>query len=107
MTSAQLVVLDAIRDLSDNGVSPSYRQIAQHVGWSAISNVHRTVNALIAQGRLKRRTEGQFRAYRSLELVEPIACSADLVALQVADLCMLKGRVEAELRRRQQEGITA
>lgn len=53
MTRAQLAVINAIRDLTVDGVSPSMREIGEEIG-VGVSWVHRCVEALEAQGRLRR-----------------------------------------------------
>lgn len=54
MTPRQQSVLYAIRDLTRDGMAPSIREIAAHVGLSGVSSVHRALEALEAQGRIVR-----------------------------------------------------
>lgn len=65
-TKKQLLILDFISNfISENDVSPSYREIAAGVGLSSIASVAEHVNNLIEKGFLKK-SPG---AARSLEVV--------------------------------------
>lgn len=59
MTPRQQSVLYAIRDLTRDGMAPSIREIAAHVGLSGVSSVHKAITALEAQGRLIRSGSAQ------------------------------------------------
>lgn len=66
MTPRQLQLLDFIRVRLENGVNPSYAEIAQGLGFANRSSAHQIVARLIEAGYLRR---GPGHA-RSLELVE-------------------------------------
>ncbi len=51
MTPKQAVVLQAVKDLIDGDVTPTYREIAAKAG-IAVGNAHRTVQQLIKRKRL-------------------------------------------------------
>lgn len=83
MTRAQAAVLNAIRVLTVEGVSPSMREIGAEVG-IGVSWVHRCVEALEAQGRVRR--EGDRRCLIVIgdfdrERIEQMP-HADLLALK-------------------------
>lgn len=54
MTPRQKQVLDAIRILTVDGVSPTFDQIRNHVGLTSKGEVHRIVTALERSGYLTR-----------------------------------------------------
>ncbi|MCW5828587.1 MAG: transcriptional repressor LexA [Deltaproteobacteria bacterium] len=67
LTKRQREVLDTIEQLAkDNGYAPSYREIADELGISALSTVQQHVEALQAKGFLKK----SWNHNRSIELVE-------------------------------------
>ncbi len=66
MTPQQNACLIAIRDLTVDGISPTFEEVQFHLGLSSKSAVHRLVHRLISQGHLKMNP----RQYRSLEIVE-------------------------------------
>lgn len=61
MTPLQGRVLNAIRELTVDGVSPSLREIVDHAN-SSLHPVHKAVEGLIALGRVRR--EGHHRGLR-------------------------------------------
>lgn len=50
MTPKQAEMLDAIRDLTRNGVAPSYRELATHLGMKSISHVYDRLRLLKREG---------------------------------------------------------
>ena len=70
MTHAQKAALDFVtRHFAEHGFSPSYDEIAAHLGVKSKSHAHRIVSALIAQGWLCRNTD-RARALYPPELSE-------------------------------------
>ena len=79
MTEQQSRLLKVIkRYVDEHGYSPSYREMARCVGLHSTSGIVRLINALEAQGHI-RRTEG---GSRNIELVNPLehVSTADLKA---------------------------
>jgi SOS-response transcriptional repressor LexA len=66
LTPIQAKTIEAIKALTVNGVSPTYREIAQNTG-RHLAKVHATVGLLIERGHV-RRIPGKARA---LEVIEP------------------------------------
>lgn len=67
LTSAQmkcLTFLDA--EISRTGVCPSYRTIADHLGYVAVSNVHHLIHGLKKRGFLKLKP----RCSRSVQIIK-------------------------------------
>ena len=54
MTRRQQSVLYAIRDLTCDGMAPTIREIAEHLGLRGVSSVHRSIEQLEAEGRIVR-----------------------------------------------------
>lgn len=54
MTPRLQACLRAIEELTVNGVSPSYQQIADHIGVSSKGRVCRMIDDLVARGRVVR-----------------------------------------------------
>lgn len=54
MTPRQKDMLDAIRDLTVDGVSPTYEQLRVHLGIASKSGVNRMIVGLEAQGHVRR-----------------------------------------------------
>lgn len=55
LTRRQSEVLDYIaKYVSENGFSPSYQEIMEHMGYSSKSRVHHVIKALVDRGYLKR-----------------------------------------------------
>lgn len=68
ITKKQKVLLDFIEGFTDNqGFSPSYREIAEALGYKSIATVAEHINNLVALN-LIRKNDG---AARSLEVVKP------------------------------------
>ncbi len=68
ITKKQKVLLDFIEGFTDNqGFSPSYREIAEALGYKSIATVAEHINNLVALD-LIRKNDG---AARSLEVVKP------------------------------------
>lgn len=66
MTPCMKQALDAIRRLTVDGVSPTYRDLQAELGLASVSGVHRLVHSLIRAGALRQPGHG----YRSIEIVE-------------------------------------
>lgn len=79
MTPRQKDMLDAIRDLTVDGVSPTYEQLRVHLGIASKSGVNRMIVGLEAQGYL-RRLKG---CRRTVQIVHPATPSKTKV--QIAD----------------------
>ena len=77
ITKKQKILLDFIESFADNqGFSPSYREIAEALGYKSIATVAEHINNLVAL-ELIRKNDG---AARSLEVVKPeqsVAMSLD------------------------------
>ncbi len=69
MTPKQKKTLDAIRLLSDEEVSPSYRQLAAHLGFG-LGQVHRHVSYLVQEGFVVH-VEGRYRTIRVVDRFKP------------------------------------
>ncbi len=68
ITKKQKVLLDFIEGFTDNqGFSPSYREIAEALGYKSIATVAEHINNLVALD-LIRKNDG---AARSLEVIKP------------------------------------
>ena len=67
MTPRQKDMLDAIRDLTVDGVSPTYEELRLHLGIASKNGVHRMILGLEAQG-LIRRCAGK---RRTIAIVKP------------------------------------
>lgn len=63
MTPRLQSVLNAVRDLTVDGVSPSYQEIAEHIGVSSKGRVCRMVDDLVDRGMIVR-TPGKQRCLR-------------------------------------------
>jgi len=50
MTPRQRDCLQAIREMTVDGIPPTYRQLAERLGLSAVSRVHRLVHGLAERG---------------------------------------------------------
>jgi SOS-response transcriptional repressor LexA len=97
MTPRQKQVLNALRDLTVDGVPPSMRQIAQHVGLKSPSTVHKVIETLEADGLVSRANRWGFkRPNRSTNSIGAFDQRA-LDQLCHADLIALKATVDARL----------
>lgn len=68
ITRRQRQVLDYVEQFTgENGYPPSLEEIAEHMGFSSVSNAHQHVTALIRRGHLRRDPNRP----RSLEVVRP------------------------------------
>lgn len=84
MTPRQRSLLDFVASYQDeHGYSPTYQEIAQHIGLASKSGVRRMVESLLARGYL--RMEGGYAARRALVVVEPSLAVVPTAAL-VAEL---------------------
>lgn len=71
MTPRQKDMLDAIRDLTVDGVSPTYEQLRVHLGIASKSGVNRMIVALERLGHV-RRLKG---CRRTVEIISPDAAT--------------------------------
>lgn len=78
LTQRQSACLQAIEDLTVNGVSPTFDMIGERMGVTSKSVVHRLISALEERGHIRRR-RGRPRA---LELVAP--CNRSKTKQQIA-----------------------
>lgn len=92
-TKAQARVLAAIRDMTRDGVPPSYQELGEVLAKSR-SQIH------YALARMKDRglVDFEYGRSRSIRIIEPV--EIDLSEMTGADLVRLRGRVEAELIQR-------
>jgi len=67
--------------ITEHGYSPSYREIMQGQGYSAVATVALHVNSLIARGHLRKRD----RSARSLEVVKEITEPTPLATNLIKD----------------------
>lgn len=91
ITKRQKQILDYIVDFfKNNGYSPSFEEIREHFGLSALSTVHEHVTTLVNKGYLKR-DEGRDRGiylpikkkdYLEIPLVGSIVCGYPLEAIE-------------------------
>ena len=67
MTPNQAMLYRFIRDYIDthDGISPSYEEMRQHMGFKSTSGVYQTIAILEAAGRVRKRRYG----HRSVEIV--------------------------------------
>lgn len=93
MKPRQKQILDAIRDLSAEGVSPSLQDIADRVGLSSRSNVHNRVEELIAMGRVTRGGRYESRTLRVVGEFSPQA----IANMSHADMLALRAAIDARL----------
>lgn len=68
MTPRERQCLAAISALTVDGVSPTYREIADAMGLKSKSNVHRFVSDLVRQGYISRRPHRE----NSLRVIPPL-----------------------------------
>lgn len=94
MMPRQKAVLDAIRDLTADGVGPSLRDIAARTGF-ALGAVHRFVEALIVEGHAYR-TGNAHRGIRAVGHFDDRA----LANLSHHDLLALRDAIDARLSHR-------
>ena len=97
MTPRQHSVMQAIRELTVDGVCPSMEQIADRVGLVSKGNVHKIIQDLIALGHLKRPQASLRARARSYEFVGRQVTDAELEAMAPAALADLVGRAVARL----------
>lgn len=82
MTQRQADTLRAISDLTVDGVSPTFDQIADRIGVTSKSVVHRLVVGLERRGHLRRHPHRQ----RALEIVHPLSGSDEGLASRLREL---------------------
>jgi len=77
VTPRQKDMLDAIRDLTVDGVSPTYEQLRVHLGIASKSGVNRMIVALERLGRV-RRIKG---CRRTVEIIAPLSPVGSTVSI--------------------------
>ena len=93
LTKKQKEVLDYIESfIQDEGYTPSYREIAEGLGLSSPSTVHRHVQALCEKGVINTGDDG---CARSIELVEPEPLSSMSVMLPLVGIITAGEPIEA------------
>ncbi len=93
LTKKQKEVLDYIENfIQDEGYTPSYREIAEGLGLSSPSTVHRHVQALCEKGVINTGDDG---CARSIELVEPEPLSSMSVMLPLVGIITAGEPIEA------------
>lgn len=90
MTPHEKKLLEFVQQrITETGIAPTYREMAEALGFRSKSGVHMRIDSLVRQGHLLRRD----RAYRGIELNTSRLAGVSSDALK------------AELVRRQQEGL--
>jgi repressor LexA len=93
LTKKQKEVLDYIETfIGDCGYTPSYREIAEGLGLSSPSTVHRHIQALCEKGVINTADNG---CARSIELVEPEPLSPMSIMLPLAGIITAGEPIEA------------
>lgn len=82
MTKRQADCLRAIEDLTVDGVSPTYDQIAARIGVTTKSVIHRLVVGLERRGHLRRHPHKQ----QALEVIHPLASAGEALAARLRSL---------------------
>lgn len=91
LTKRQKDVVDFLKDfIHENGYSPSYEEIAAHLGLSSLASVHKHIETLEAKGYLRR----SFNQSRSLEVSPEYLEQSRQNALQ-SNAVPLVGRIAA------------
>lgn len=97
MTPRERECLQAIKDLTVDGVTPKYDALAARLGIASKGGIARLTASLEAQGFLRKR----YRKRGGLTVVDhPIIFDQDLNRMTVADLTSLATRVQAALDRK-------
>lgn len=97
MTPRERECLQAIKDLTVDGMTPNYDALAAHLGIASKGGVSRMIESLVAQGYLRKR----FRKRGGLTVVDhPVIFDQDLNRMTEADLVALGVRVAAALARK-------
>lgn len=97
MTPRERECLQAIKDLTVDGVPPNYDALAARLGVASKSGVSRMIESLVAQGYLRKR----FAKRNGLTVVDhPVIFDQDLNRMSEADLVALGVRVAAALARK-------
>lgn len=91
MTPKQKKTLEAIIYLTNQGVFPTYRQLAAHRGLG-LGNVHRHVQCLIDGGFVSQ-VEGRHRTLKVVDRFTP----EHLEGLSQAELLSLRGAIDRRL----------
>ena len=91
LTKRQKQILDFVSSFfKNNGYSPSFEEIGEHFGLSALSTVHEHITALVDKGYLKKdehRERGLYlpikkKQYLEIPLIGAIACGQPIEALE-------------------------
>lgn len=91
LTKRQKQILDFVSGFfKNNGYSPSFEEISEHFGLSALSTVHEHITALVDKGYLKKdehRERGLYlpikkKQYLEIPLIGAIACGQPIEALE-------------------------
>lgn len=97
MTPRERECLQAIIDMTVDGVAPSFDQLAERIGIKSKSGIARLTDSLVAQGYLRKR----YRKRNSLTVVDQLVIfDHDLNRMTEAELSALGSRVEAALARK-------
>lgn len=91
-TKEQARTLEAIRALSVDGVSPSYRELMAELGHKSVSRIHVLLSGLKDRGLVA----FDYNRPRSMRIIEPVQ-AIDLKALSKEQLTTLRTRIETEL----------
>ncbi|MFA6017902.1 MAG: transcriptional repressor LexA [Patescibacteria group bacterium] len=93
LTKKQREVLDCIEGfVKNNGYTPSYREIAEHLGLSSPATVHQHIKTLCEKGIIN---TGDHGSARSIELVETEPMSPLAIMLPLAGLITAGEPIEA------------
>jgi repressor LexA len=90
LTPQQKLCLDGIKDLTIDGVGPTYDELREYMGIASKSGVFRCVNALVERGHL-RRFPGRAR---SLEVVDRSGAPYTVEGLSRLSACSLQLVIE-------------
>ena len=99
MTPKQRAMLQAIRDLTRQGVPPTYEELRERLGLASKSGVHRLIVQLVAKGLVT--TPGGRGSHRTVRVIEPDGPSdGELDLMTDRSLQRLAARVEAAIARK-------
>jgi SOS-response transcriptional repressor LexA len=97
MTPREKQCLDAIADLTIDGVGPTYQEIADRMGLKAKSGAHRLVESLEAQGLISRGpTLWRNHGARKISVVGHFD-SATIARMSHSDLLALRSAIDRRL----------
>lgn len=89
MTPRQKDMLDAIRDLTVDGVSPTYEELRVHLGLASKAGVNRMIEALKRLGYL-RSIKG---CRRTVEVINRTPCDLGLEVMSIDELHTLSYQI--------------